>query len=126
MGSQNQTQLSDFTSSEKDSFFFFSLSGDLIYPLRLQLVCQKYLIVSISLPTDIKKQSLLSLLLHCYLLSHLQLFTTRWPGAHWAPLSMEFFRQEYCSWLSFPSPEDLPNLGIGPWCPALEEDSLLS
>ena len=29
-----------------------------------------------------------------------------------APLSMEFPRQEYRSGLPFPSPEDLPNLGI--------------
>ena len=31
---------------------------------------------------------------------------------HQAPLSMEFFRQAYWSGLSFPSPGDLPNLGI--------------
>jgi len=29
-----------------------------------------------------------------------------------APQSMEFFRQEYWSGLPFPSPGDLPNLGI--------------
>ena len=32
--------------------------------------------------------------------------------AHEAPLSMEFSRQEYWSWLPYPSPGDLPNSGI--------------
>ena len=31
---------------------------------------------------------------------------------HQAPLTMELFRQEYWSGLPFPSPEDLPNVGI--------------
>ena len=37
---------------------------------------------------------------------------------------MEFTRQEYWSGLAFPSPEDLPNLGIELWSPALQADSL--
>ena len=41
-----------------------------------------------------------------------QLFVTPWTVAHQAPLSLGFFRQEYWSGLSFPSPEDLPNPGI--------------
>ena len=45
-------------------------------------------------------------------LSHVQLFATPWTVAHQAPLSMEFFRQEYWSGLSFPSPGDLRNPGI--------------
>ena len=28
-------------------------------------------------------------------------------------------------WISFPSPEELPNPGIEPWSPALQADSLL-
>ena len=36
-----------------------------------------------------------------------------------APLSMEFFRQEYWSGLPFPSSEDLPDPGIEPTSPAL-------
>ena len=32
---------------------------------------------------------------------------------------------EYWSGLLFPSPEELPNLGIEPWSPASQEDSLL-
>ena len=46
--------------------------------------------------------------------------------ARQAPLSMEFSRQEYWSGLPFPSPGDLPNLGIKPWSPALQVDSLPS
>ena len=43
-----------------------------------------------------------------------------------APLSMEFSRQEYWSGLSFPFPEDLPNLRLKPWAPALHAGSLTS
>ena len=39
---------------------------------------------------------------------------------------MEFFRQEYCSGLPFPSPGDLPDPGIEPVSPALQADSLPS
>ena len=46
--------------------------------------------------------------------------------SHQPHLSMGFSRQEYWSGLSFPSPGDLPNLGIKPGCPASQADSLLS
>ena len=39
---------------------------------------------------------------------------TPWAVTSKAPLSMEFSRQEYWSGLSFPSAEDLPNLGTEP------------
>ena len=42
-----------------------------------------------------------------------------WTIACQAPLSMGFSRQEYWSGLIFPSPGDLPNLGIEPGSPAL-------
>ena len=42
------------------------------------------------------------------------------------PLSMEFSRQEYWSGLPFPSPGDLPDLGVEPMSPALQVDSLPS
>ena len=42
---------------------------------------------------------------------------------HQAPPSMGFSRQEYWSGLPFPSPEDLPNPGIEPGSPVLQEDS---
>ena len=37
-----------------------------------------------------------------------------WTGAHWAPLSMGFFRQEYWSGSPWPLPGDLPDPGIEP------------
>ena len=42
-----------------------------------------------------------------------------------APLAMEFSRQEYWDGLPFPSPGDLPYLGIKPGSPALQADALL-
>ena len=47
-----------------------------------------------------------------------------WIVACQAPLSMEFSRQEYWSGLSFPSPGDLPDLGIEPGSPVLQADDL--
>ena len=51
-------------------------------------------------------------------------FSTPSFVAHQAPLSMGFSRKEYWSALSFPSPGDLPELGIEPATPALQVDSL--
>ena len=62
----------------------------------------------------------------CYLLSCVWLFVTPWTVASQAPLSMEFWRPEYWSGLSFPSPGDLPNPGIKPGSRAVQADSLLS
>ena len=45
-------------------------------------------------------------------------------GAHQAPLSVGFPRQEYWSGLPFPSPGELPNPGTEP-SPTVEVDSLL-
>ena len=42
---------------------------------------------------------------------------TPWTAARQAPLSMGFSRREYWSRLPFPSPGDLPNLGIKPASP---------
>ena len=39
---------------------------------------------------------------------------------------MKFSRQKYWRGLPFPSPGDLPDMGIKPGSPALQEDSLLS
>ena len=46
--------------------------------------------------------------------------------AYQAPPSMRFSRQEYWSGLPFPSPGNLPNLGIKTRSPTLQEDSLPS
>ena len=59
-------------------------------------------------------------------LSRVQLFATSWTVAYQASPSMGFSRQEYWSGLPFPSPGDLPNPGIEPRSPALEEDALTS
>ena len=57
-----------------------------------------------------------------------QLCLTLWPHglACQAPLSMDFSRQEYWSWLPFPSPEGRPSPGIEPESPALQVDFLSS
>ena len=57
-------------------------------------------------------------------LSRVRLFVIPWTAAHQAPPSMELSRQEYWSGLPFPSPGDLPNLGIKPRSPALQADAL--
>ena len=46
--------------------------------------------------------------------------------AHQAPLSLGFFRQEYCGGLPFTTPGDLHNPGIEPRSPSLQADYLLS
>ena len=62
----------------------------------------------------------------CVCVSRVCLCATAWTGAHQAPLSVGFSRQEYWSELSCPPPEDLPDPGIKPGYPALQADSLLS
>ena len=47
-------------------------------------------------------------------LSRIHLFATPRNVAHQDPLSMGFSRQEYWSGFSFPTPGDLPDLGIEP------------
>ena len=59
-------------------------------------------------------------------LSCVQLFATLWTVAHQAPPSVGFSRQEYWSGLPFPSPRDLPDLGIEPRSPELQADALTS
>ena len=56
-------------------------------------------------------------------LSRVRLFVT---VAYQAPPSMEFSKQEYWSGLPFPSPGDLPDLGIEPRSPTLQADALTS
>ena len=60
------------------------------------------------------------------LLSRVRIFATPWTVVHQAPPSMEFSRQEYCSELPFPSPEDLPDPRIKHGSPALPADALPS
>ena len=56
--------------------------------------------------------------------SHIGLFETLWTVACQAPLSVGFFRQEYCSGLPCPPPGDLPNPGIKPASLVSQADSL--
>ena len=48
------------------------------------------------------------------LLSPVWLSATPWTGAHQAPLSMGFSKQDYWSGLSFPTPGDLPGPEMKP------------
>ena len=63
---------------------------------------------------DVGKQLCACVCVCVCVLTHVWFFATPWPVACQAPLSMEFFRQEYWSGLPFPSPEDLPDPGIKP------------
>ena len=55
-------------------------------------------------------------------LSRVRLFATPWTVACRAPLSVEFFRQEYWSGLPFPTPQDPPNPGMKRVSPAWQTD----
>ena len=55
--------------------------------------------------------------MHTQSLSRVRLSVIPWTAACQAPLSVEFFRQEYLSGLPFPPPGVLPNLGIKPKSP---------
>ena len=59
-------------------------------------------------------------------LSCAQLFATPWTVTCQAPSSMGFSRQEYWSWLPFPSPRDFSNQGAEHGSPAPQADSLPS
>ena len=61
---------------------------------------------------------------HPLSVSHSVVSDSLWPHIiSQVPLSVEFSRQEYWSGLTFPSPENLPDLGIASRYPALQEDS---
>ena len=59
-------------------------------------------------------------------LSRVLLFATPWTVAHQVLPSMEFSRQKYWSGLPFPSPEDLPDLGIKHGSPTFQAEALPS
>ena len=62
--------------------------------------------------------------MHKCMLSHVQMFATKWTVTHQAPLSMGIPRQEYWKWVAISFSGDLPNPGIEPVSPALQADSL--
>ena len=75
-----------------------------------------------ALPTDYSKADMVYRTVAVCCLSRWVMsdsFTTPWTVAHLAPLSMGFPRQEYWIRLPFPSPGDLPDLGIKPMSSAL-------
>ena len=53
------------------------------------------------------------------MLNQVQLFARSWTVTCQVSLSMGFSRQECWSGLPFPTPRDLPNLGIKPTSPTL-------
>ena len=63
-------------------------------------------------------------MLSCF--SGVGLFVSLSTTARQTPLSMEFFRQEYCSGQHCPSPGDISDPGIEPGSPALQAGSLSS
>ena len=68
--------------------------------------------------------SLIAALVHACMFSHLVVsssFVTPWTVACQSPPSMEFPRQKQWSGLPFSTTGDLPNLGIKPASPALED-----
>ena len=58
---------------------------------------------------------------HTHTHTHIYLIYTPWTVAHQVPLSMGCSQQEYWSRLPFPPPEDLPDQGIKPRSPVLQE-----
>jgi len=52
--------------------------------------------------------------LTCAVLSCVWFFVALWTAAHQVPLSVELSKQQYWSWLPFPTPGDLPDPGIDP------------
>ena len=52
--------------------------------------------------------------IHLYMLSHIRLFATPWTVVHQAPLSMQFFKQEYWRGFPFPPSGGLPDSRIKP------------
>ena len=53
------------------------------------------------------------------MLSRVQLFENPWTVALQRPLSMGFYKQEYWSGLTLPTPGDLPDPGVESVSPAL-------
>ena len=81
---------------------YFHVSKDSIDKEILDIYC---FLVLLSIKQSLKWSEVKSL-------GYVRLFVTPWAVAYQASLSMGLSRQEYWSRLPFPSPGDLPNLGI--------------
>ena len=96
----------------KMSWYFYSFPGENHSPLSGKLVSVMWSLFDLFLMAFIR-QTLLVLrneqerCVCAWSLGCLQLFATPWTTACRALLSIEFPRQEHCSGLLFPSPEDL-------------------
>ena len=97
------------------------LSKDHIYcsesPLGIRFISEESLSTKeekqgLGLTWEMAFKSVMPWIRYTQLLSRVQLFATPWTVAHQSPLSTGFFRKEYRSVLSLPSPEHLPNPGI--------------
>ena len=108
--SLSRRSLQSLAHSTSNNLFLLS------FKLYFAFVLAKYLYINIFIA--------LSLKVKVKSLSCVLLFATPWTVAHQVPLSMEYPRQEYWSWLPFPSPGNFPNPGIKPWSLALQADSL--
>ena len=60
----------------------------------------------------------------CRLVAMFKSFSVPWTVAHQAPLSMRFLSQEHWNGLPFPSPGELPSLGMEPASPVWQANSL--
>ena len=102
--------------SSKCHSFSFSFFTDSVFKF-----CKSQLIYEIYLNTNIDTNSYKNKTC-VYMPSHfscVQLCATLWTAACQAPLSMEFFRQEYWSGLPCPPSGGLPNPRVEPIVPAL-------
>ena len=98
-----------------------------IFPAQRSKPCLLHLVLASGYFTTVPPGKPLMLVkVKVYFLSRVQLFVNPWTVAHQAPLSMEFYRQDYWSGLPFPSPRELPDPGIEPRSPALQAASVPS
>ena len=79
----------------------------------------KYFVIVFCIPVSCNRRQLWSCSVMCD-------SAIPWTIAYQALPSVEFSKQEYWSGLPFPSPGDLPDLGIKPRSPSLKADSLPS
>ena len=145
---KNQKQLSDWTtttegpycSQDKDQLHNCGLMSSKVWSLVLPLTLYHSMPISLSAPEHWYSSARSQTSSHHRAFAHadplawlkvkslsrVRLFETLWTVAHQAPPSIGFSRQEYWSGLPFPSPGDLPNLGIEPMSPTLLAYALTS
>ena len=87
--------------------------------IYLHVISQNWVIASYSAGKEAEKLNISNPHRKVKSLSCVRLFATPWTVAYQASPSMGFSSQEYWSRLPFPSPGDLPDLGIEPRYPTL-------